>query len=414
MHLIRAVLYGVIIALIFSFAPAATADPMGEAGSRPETDFYANVTDDGVPAAIVFEDVSAVEGVVCRNWSFGDGTWYNTTDPVEASATHVYATPGSFDVSLNVTSASITGRITKEDYVETFNNRQPISVDNPPEIDGLEVFFNVTHLPGMRSNFTDIRFVRNDSTSIPYWIQGVEDGSHAHIWLALPVGTPEIWMLYNNSVAQDESDPDSVFLVFEDYEMGDLSRWSWYGSNCRIQQDVARSGDYLGDINVSEPDLPEYSNNRICLKNITAGPVVIEGDFRVNAFSKPCGSGYIQLWNESARLYVLHFRDGFLQHYDGEHHAFPENSSVGTDTWYHLKIVVDTRKSTQYVWKDGALLGEVTPRFSDGAPVNESVVFTDLALIGSSAWSSGTPHRFFIDNLIVRRYAVTEPTLSYR
>lgn len=316
-----------------------------------------------------------------------------------------------------VTPADVTPRYWSAgngDTAGVFAHRQVVSVDNPSGIDGLAVLFNATYLPGMRPDFADIRFTDASGTPIPHWIENVTAGSHARVWLALPANATAITMLYGNPEASDAGDPDTVFLFFEDYERGNLSRWSFCGSNAGIQTDLVRSGAYAGDINVSEPDLRHLANNRICLANISAGPLVIEGNFRVSEFGKWCGSGYIQVWNGTEHLYALHLRNGSVQYYDGAHHNFSANARAETDTWYRIRVVLDTPNGTGHAWMDGEYLGQTTLRFADGTPVPRDVVFDDFALIGSSAWYSGDAHHFYADNVVVRDYAPVEPVLSYR
>ncbi|HOI60992.1 MAG TPA: DUF2341 domain-containing protein [Methanoculleus sp.] len=294
-----------------------------------------------------------------------------------------------------------------------FAGRQAIAIDHPSGTEGLEVLFNATYLPGMRPDFADIRFLDGNETAIPHWTATVMEGSHAHVWLALPANATTITMLYGNPAARDAGDPDAVFLFYEDYERGDLSRWSFCGSNAAVRSDVVRSGGYAGDINVSEPDLRELANNRICLANISAGPIIVEGDFLVSKFGKWCGSGYIQAWSGPDRLYALHLRNGSVQYYDGAHRNFSADARAEEETWYHIKVALDTPNATGHAWMDGRYLGKMTLRFADGSPVPEETIFTDIALIGSSAWGSGDPHHFCADNVVVRNYVPVEPVLSY-
>jgi len=324
---------------------------------------------------------------------------------------HTYPDPGSYNVTLSI--ATRTSVVTTTATVETFARQQAISVGDPSGTDGLAVSFNAPYLPGMRPDFTDIRFVDTEAIPIPYWVENVSEGAYARVWLALPAKTPAITMLYGNPEAGSASDPDAVFLFFEDYEVGDLSRWSFCGSNGRIQSDIVRDGAYAGDIDVSEPDLPEFGSNRVCLANISAGPLVVEGDFRVSEFGRWCGSGYIQAWNGTNHLYALHLRNGSVQHYDGEHRNFSADARARTDTWYHIKVVLDTHNVTEHAWMDGEYLGQAALRFADGSPVPNDVVFDDFALIGSSAWYSGDAHHFYVDNIVVRKYVPVEPVLSY-
>ena len=371
-----------------------------------------NVTYAGVPAAVLFSDASGIADAVSRTWSFGDGTEETAAGPEGRAVVHTYPAPGSYNATLSIATRSSVVSTTAT--VETFARRQEIAVANPSGTDGLEVAANVAHLPGMRPDFADIRFVDANGTPVSYWIENAVEGSHARVWLSLPENATAITMLYGNPEARDAGDPDAVFLFFEDYERRDLSRWSFCGSNAEVQTEVVRDGAYAGDINVSEPDLRRLANNRICLANISAGQVIIEGDFRVSEFGRWCGSGYLQAWNETGGpVYALHLRNGSVQYYDGVHRNFSADLPARADTWYHIKVVLDTPNATRYAWMDDKYLGSAPLRFSDGRPVPKDVVFDDFALIGSSAWYSGDPHHFYADNIVVRRYVPVEPVLSY-
>ena len=302
--------------------------------------------------------------------------------------------------------AEVTPRYWLDDTPGTFSHRQTVSVENPSGVDGLAVSFNASYLPGMQPDFADIRFLDADGRGVPCWTEDVIAGSHARVWLALPANTTTVTMLYGN--------PDAVFLFFEDYERGNLSRWSSCGSSALVQSALVHNGSYAGDINVSCPDLPEFNERRVCTAKISANSLVIEGDLQVSEFGRWCSSGYIQAWNGTDRLYALHLRNGSVQHYyGGEHRNFSADLRAETDTWYHTRVVLDTPNATEHAWIDGDYLGGAPLRFADGSPVPEDVVFDEFALIGSSAWYSGAPHHFYADNIVVRDYVPVEPRLSY-
>ncbi len=404
MDIARIMLAGGVILVLLIIPADAVAETAGTA-------FAANVTCALAPAGILFTDISDAPGVIARNWSFGDGTWYNTSDTKEVEVVHTYPDPGTYNATLSVTTpVSVVGTTRT---IEVFARQQAVSVGNPSGIDGLAVLFNATYLDGMQPDFADIRFIDENGTIVPHWTSAVTEGSHAYVWLALPANATAITMRYGNPAARDAGDPDAVFLFFEDYERGNLSRWSFCGSNATVQSDVVRGGVYAGDINVSQPDLRRLANNRICIANISAGPIIIEGDFRVSKFGLWCGSGYIQAWNGTDRLYALHLRNSSVQYYDGTHRNFSADVRIETDTWYHVMVVLDTLNATEHAWMDGRYLGGAPLRFADGSPVPEETTFTDIALIGSSAWDSGDPHHFYADNIVVRNYVPVEPVLSY-
>ena len=64
---------------------------------------------------VQFTDTSLVTGGIMWNWSFGDGSWLNTTTSTNPS--HTYNTPGIYDVTLRVTNASGSSTATRAGYI---------------------------------------------------------------------------------------------------------------------------------------------------------------------------------------------------------------------------------------------------------------------------------------------------------
>ncbi|WP_048068316.1 PKD domain-containing protein [Methanoregula boonei] len=58
------------------------------------------------PLSVQFNDTTPGTGIRYWNWSFGDATWFNTTDVTAKNVTHPYSSAGSFSVSLSVTNSS--------------------------------------------------------------------------------------------------------------------------------------------------------------------------------------------------------------------------------------------------------------------------------------------------------------------
>jgi len=79
--------------------------------------FTANTTSGTVPLAVQFMDTSDTLDPLMWNWSFGDDTWFNTTDSSLRNASHLYATSGSFIVSLTVTNATSSYTLARVGYV---------------------------------------------------------------------------------------------------------------------------------------------------------------------------------------------------------------------------------------------------------------------------------------------------------
>ncbi|RLE37382.1 hypothetical protein DRJ17_06710, partial [Candidatus Woesearchaeota archaeon] len=61
-------------------------------------------------------------------------------------------------------------------------------------------------------------------TPLPYWHEGTD-----YTWtkLDLQEGDNEIWVYYGSTTATDESDGDSVFEFFDDFEGTELDTSKW-------------------------------------------------------------------------------------------------------------------------------------------------------------------------------------------
>ena len=66
--------------------------------------FETNVTSGTAPFAVQFKDTS-VGSPTRWNWSFGDGTWYNTTIAGQKNPVHIYSKKGNFPATLTVCNA---------------------------------------------------------------------------------------------------------------------------------------------------------------------------------------------------------------------------------------------------------------------------------------------------------------------
>ena len=82
----------------------------------PVAAFTANVTAGPAPLAVQFTDQSTGDPT-SWSWSFGDGAWFNTTDPAERNATHTYTLPGVYSVNLTVANAHGSSYLYRQDCI---------------------------------------------------------------------------------------------------------------------------------------------------------------------------------------------------------------------------------------------------------------------------------------------------------
>jgi len=135
MDICRIILFGTAF-LVLLIAPA------GAVSGTAEVVFAANVTCAAAPAGIAFTDTSDIPDVLARNWSFGDGAWYNASGGDGKMVVHTYPEPGTYTVTLSLTTpASV---VWTTGTVEIFARQQAISVSNPPGVDNLAVLFNAS------------------------------------------------------------------------------------------------------------------------------------------------------------------------------------------------------------------------------------------------------------------------------
>jgi PKD repeat protein len=94
-----------------------TAPPSGYSAAA---DFSAPQTSDIAPLPVTFTDASTGNPSMW-NWSFGDNTWFNTTDVLLKSPVHTYANAGMYTVNLTVTNAYGSDTKSQPDYITVLN-----------------------------------------------------------------------------------------------------------------------------------------------------------------------------------------------------------------------------------------------------------------------------------------------------
>jgi len=82
-----------------------------------------------------------------------------------------------------------------------------------------------------RSDFGDIRFTDSDGvTLLPYWVEDKVDSNYAKVWVKVPSipASPSqatIYIYYGNSSATSASSGVDTFVLFDDFDTLDTSKW---------------------------------------------------------------------------------------------------------------------------------------------------------------------------------------------
>jgi PGF-pre-PGF domain-containing protein len=80
-------------------------------------DFNASLTYGTIPLAVRFNDLSTGGLPTLWNWSFGDGTWFNTSSGDLNNPYHVYEKPGVYSVNLTVQNFTVASTLSRTGYI---------------------------------------------------------------------------------------------------------------------------------------------------------------------------------------------------------------------------------------------------------------------------------------------------------
>ena len=93
------------------------------------------------PLTVEFSDTSTGGLPSCWNWSFGDGSWFNTSIAAQRNPTHAYEIPGTYSVTMVVQNFTVASSLTKSEYItiiatpettETTSSPTPLPTSTEP------------------------------------------------------------------------------------------------------------------------------------------------------------------------------------------------------------------------------------------------------------------------------------------
>ena len=79
--------------------------------------FTASPQNGTAPLTVQFSDTSKGGSPADWNWSFGDGTWFNTSVIALRNPSHVYETPGTYNVNLTVLNFGVASNLGRSGYI---------------------------------------------------------------------------------------------------------------------------------------------------------------------------------------------------------------------------------------------------------------------------------------------------------
>ena len=158
------------------------------------------------------------------------------------------------------------------DYSDAWFKKVKINI--PGNIDDIvtdtsipvKIFWN----PQIQLDFRDIRFssVGLTPTSFDYCIVDKVDGSYANVLVKIPSlpqypDSLDMNIYWSNPLAISESDPDNIYLLYDDFEeeLLDSTKWNLDGGHISILDSIATITNSLGDwLNLSSKEI-DFTDN---------------------------------------------------------------------------------------------------------------------------------------------------------
>ncbi|OPZ42982.1 MAG: hypothetical protein BWY93_01536 [Euryarchaeota archaeon ADurb.BinA087] len=162
-----------------------------------------------------------------------------------------------------------------------------ISVANPPSVTGYQVQVTVLWMPGMKDDFSDIRF-SDYARTLPYWIETYTSRSSATVWVKLTEtgeAAREFYLYYGNGAATSESSGTNVFEFFDDFDGTSLDTSKWTDTSSTGTRTISNSIYHVSMSGTGSP-----THNVITAKTDTNDATVITcARMRGTTQSQDCG-----------------------------------------------------------------------------------------------------------------------------
>ena len=247
-----------------------------------------------------------------------------------------------------------------------------------------------------------IRIYDNDrQTSLPYWIEEWDTTNHnARIWVKVPSipagGVTYIYISIDPSRTEDASNADAVFDFFDDFS-NDLSKW-----------DITTEGSAYVKIENGRMHIKAYRNQRAYVN--TKEALNIDYDCIIELYAEPINEGVYGIPDIHdgtyiyVRLYWYSWYSNELRIYDGgTYHNFNWDSHNN----YPLKIICYTQNKKFDVYLNNNLIAQ-------NYNAKDSSFSGIINTIGNKCGASDNGGEVYFDNIIIRKYADPEPSISYQ
>jgi len=257
---------------------------------------------------------------------------------------------------------------------------------------------NVTTEGHCNDNFSDLRFVYDNSTELPYWIQNYTSGEQATVWINNSGNYDNFDMFYGNSAVGTTSDGFTTFDVFDDFEDGNVDGWDVTGTTPTASTDHnyeaygTKSCKFLTDDTASGLTINYADKSGVALQGFIYDDSSIVDVDDACMFQSKDASSYAMIGNYGIKTTSNYVYRLVSTYYD---------SGVARSTGWHEVILDYPDGVSVYVRFDDVLLvtganPDTTARFQLGNPwaAQDAINYMDAVFIRKSIVANPTWSKF--------------------
>ena len=289
-------------------------------------------------------------------------------------------------------------------YSTSWKFRKPITVNNSltSALTDYQVYLQIEtnsliSAGKMNSDCSDIRFTYYNSTTqaetvISHWLESGCNTGSTSIWVKVPSipasGNSTIYMYYGNPSATGVSNGTNTFILWDNFDDGSISDWTQGGTP-----------DVTGTQYVSSPYSVYCGVGEYISKSFTA-----QTNFVVEYQGRYTSSGdaydYSLLMSDATTAVELAFWLDWLKWLNSGS-AWNNVYDTSVNTWYKIKLVVNTTSDTYDIYVNGILRVSGATFYSAVSSVNT----IRPCAVGATYYNPG-----YVDDVIIRKYASPEPS----
>lgn len=279
-----------------------------------------------------------------------------------------------------------------------------------PALDDYQVWLQLTRASGtdtgsryyldtdVLATFADIRFTDQDGNLLNHWIEAVS-GSDCYVWVKIPSLPCKVFLYYGNAAAPDISNGTNTFILFDDFERGVNGdpiggAWTVELGAVTISTDHAyggtRSAKFAGAgvFARARIDFPAASNSYNIRIRYWKETAVTSCYYLIHSNGVSCITTRATTAED---LYYKNAADAWVD----------TTKNTVADAWrLHEFLNIDFAAQT-WKWYEEGVLVISAPQMRPSAEATNQIMYANF--------DPTAGHDIYIDNLIVRKWNVTEP-----